>query len=51
MPWLKRRRTLLLSIGALTAAVLLANTRDEMKHGIYATLSHEKHFNMVLEYG
>lgn len=51
MPWLKRRRTLLLSIGALTAAVSLANTRDDIKHGIYPTLPCEKHFDMVLEYG
>ncbi|KAI4201881.1 MAG: hypothetical protein LQ350_002928 [Teloschistes chrysophthalmus] len=36
MPWLKRRRTLLLSIGALTAAVSLANTRDDIKHGAVA---------------
>ncbi|KAL9589974.1 MAG: hypothetical protein Q9203_001212 [Teloschistes exilis] len=36
MPWLKLRRTLLLSIGALTAAVSFANTRDDIKHGAVA---------------
>ncbi|KAI4259394.1 MAG: hypothetical protein LQ352_000803 [Teloschistes flavicans] len=32
IPWLKRHRTLLLSIGALTAAGSLATTRNDIKH-------------------